>query len=161
MSSPSETQSVKSVTVSSPLATDATYEDTASSVQGTGPPPGVVVTFLPDAPNTSYQERMRDVRARSASPRPQQTISPPGLSVAQRRAQIADLKAESAFSGIGVVADWTRHAQSVADAAIAEARSVRDEVSSRIAEIAKRADVSVSSVADVLTGKVQQVAVQF
>ena len=106
MSSPSETQSVKSVTVSSPLATDATYEDTASSVQGTGPPPGVVVTFVPDAPNTSYQRRMRDFRARSASPRPRRTISSSGLSVAQQRAQIAELKAESAFSGIGL--SWIR-----------------------------------------------------
>ena len=55
MSSPSETQSVKSVTVSLPLAADAAYEDTASLAQGTGPPPGVVVTFVPKAPNTSYQ----------------------------------------------------------------------------------------------------------
>ena len=144
MSSPSETQSVKSVTVSSPLATETTYEDTASSVQGTGPPPGVVVTFVPDAPNTSYQRRMRDVRAHSASLRLRQTISPSGLSVAQRRAQIAELKAESAFSRVGVVADQTRHAQSVAEVAIAEARLVRDEVSSRTADIAKRAYVSVS-----------------
>ena len=68
--------------------------------------------------------------------------------MARQRAQIAELEAESAFSGIGVVAE----------AAIAKAHSVRDEVSSRIAEIAKRADVSVSSIADVLMGKVQQVA---
>ena len=81
--------------------------------------------------------------------------------MAQRRAQIAEAKAESAFSGVGVVADQTRHAQSVAEPAIAEARFVRDEVSSRIAEVAKRSDVSVSNVADVLTGKVQQVAAQF
>ena len=81
--------------------------------------------------------------------------------MAQRRAQIVEQKAESAFSGVGVVADQTRHAQSIAKAAIAEARSVRDEVSSRIAKVAKRSDVSVSNVADVLTGRVQQVAVQF
>ena len=42
-----------------------------------------------------------------------------------------------------------------------EARSIRDEVLSRIAEVAKWSDVSVSNVADVLTGKVQQVAAQF
>ena len=41
--------------------------------------------------------------------------------MAQQRAQIAELKAESAFSGVGVVVDQTRHAQSVAEAAIAEA----------------------------------------
>ena len=55
----------------------------------------------------------------------------------------------------------TRHAQSIVEAAIAEARSVRDEVSSRIAEVAKRLDVSMSNVADALTGKVPQVAVHF
>ena len=38
---------------------------------------------------------------------------------------------------------------------------MRDEVLSRIEEVAKRSDVSVSNVADVLTGKVQQVAAQF
>ena len=81
--------------------------------------------------------------------------------MAQRRAQIAEAKAESAFSGVGVVADQTCHAQSVAEAAIAEARSVHDEVLSRIAEVAKRSDVSISNVADVLTGKVQQVTGQF
>ena len=126
-----------------------------------GPPPGVVVTFVPEAPNTSYEQRMGDVRARSVSPRPRRTISPSKLSVAQRRAQIVEQKAESAFSGVGVVADQTRHAQSIAEAAIAETRSVRDEVSSRIAKVAKRSDVSVSNVADVLTGRVQQVAAQF
>ena len=110
MSFPSETQSVKSVTVSSPLVTDVTYEDTASSVQGMGPLPGVVVTFVPDAPNTSYERRMGDVCVRSMSPRPRRTISPSKLSVAQRRAQIVEAKAESAFSGVGVVADHTRHA---------------------------------------------------
>ena len=74
--------------------------------------------------------------------------------MAQRRAHIAELKAESAFSGVGAVADQTRHAQSVAEATYAEVRSVRDEVLSKIPEVAKHADVSVSSVADVLTGKV-------
>ena len=70
-------------------------------------------------------------------------------------------KAESAFSGVGMVADQTRYAQSVAEAAIAEARSVCDEVASQMAEVAKRSDVSMSNIADALTGKVQQFAVQF
>ena len=70
MSSPSEAQSVKSVTVSSPLATDAACEDTASSALGMGPPPDVTVQFISNAPNAEYQTWMRDVRARSASPQP-------------------------------------------------------------------------------------------
>ena len=61
------------------------------------------------------------------------------------------------YSGVRAVADKTRHVQAVAEAAIAEARSVHEEVSSRIVEVAKRADVSTSSVAENLMGKVQQV----
>ena len=159
MSSPSG--SVKSVTVSSPKATDATLEDTASSILAEGAPPGVTVQWLTNTPNASFEQRMRDVRTRSVSPRPRRTISLLKLSVAQRRAQIMEQKAESAFSGVGMVADQTRYAQSVAEAAIAEAHSMRDKVTSQMAEVAKRLDVSVSNVADVLTGKVQQVATQF
>ena len=128
MSSPSETQFVKSVMVSSPKATDATIEDTASSVLAEGAPPGVTVQWLTNTPNSAFEQRMKDARSHSASPRPRRTISPSRQSVAQRRAQIAEQKAESAFSGVGMVADRTHRAQSVAEAAIAEARSVRDEV---------------------------------
>ena len=51
--------------------------------------------------------------------------------------------------------------QFIAEAAIAEARSVRDEVASQMAEVTKRSDVSMSNIADALTGKVQQVAAHF
>ena len=68
--------------------------------------------------------------------------------------------AESAYSNVGVVADETRRVRSVAEAAIAEAHSVRDEVSSRIAEFAKRADDSVSSAIGILTGQVQEMTAQ-
>ena len=60
-----------------------------------------------------------------------------------------------------MVADQTRHARAVAEAAIAEARSARDEVSSKLNEVAKRANVGASSIAANLTGKVQQVAAHF
>ena len=152
---------MKFVTVSSPKATDATLEDTVSSILAEGAPPEVTVQWLTNTPNSSFEQWMRDVRTCSASPWPRWTISPSKLSVAQRHAQIAEQKAESAFSGVGMVADQTRYAQSVAEAAIAEVRSVRDEVASRMEEVAKRSDVSVSNIADVLTGKVQQVAAQF
>ena len=81
---------------------------------------------------------MQDVRPRSISPRPRRTASPSKLSVAQQRARAAEEKAESAVSGVGMVADQTRYTQSVAEAAIAEARSVRDEVTSKLAEVAQR-----------------------
>ena len=52
--------------------------------------------------------------------------------------------------------------QTIAEAAYAEARSVHDEVSSKIvAKVAKQADASASNVAEIMTGKVQQVAAQF
>ena len=161
MSSPSEYSPEQSGSVSSPAAADSTMEDTASSVLAIGAPPGVTVQVLPESPNASFKWRMRDVRTRSVSPRPRRTISPSRLSVAQQRARAAEEKAASAVSGVGEVADQTRYAQSVAEAAIAEARSVRDEVTSKIAEVAQRSDVSASNVAEVLTRKVQQVAAQF
>ena len=104
---------------------------------------------------------MQDVRPRSVSPRPRRTASPSKLSIAQQRARAAEEKAESAVSGVGMVADQTRYAWFVTEAAIAEVRSVRDEVTSKIAEVTQRSDVSASNVAEVLTGKFQQVAAHF
>ena len=173
MSSPSETAPEESVSVSSPLAVADVWVDSASSTQGTGPPPTVTVLhvqmgaspsaprqIVPAAPNTSFDTRMSDVRARSASPRPRRTISPPSLSVAQQRARYAEQRVEDAFSGIGVVADQTRRAQAVAEEAIAEAQSVRTEVSLKIAEAAIRANVSASSVQENLVGQIRDVAAQ-
>ena len=154
MSSPSEHSPERSVSVSSPAAADSTMEDTASSILAEGAPPGVTVQWLTNTPNSAFAQRMQAIRLRSVSPRPRRTVSPSRLSVAQQRARAAEEKAESAVSGVGVVADQTRYARSVAKAAIVEARSVRDEVTSRIAEVAQRSDVSASNVAEVLTGKV-------
>ena len=161
MSSPSEHSPEQSVSVSSPAAADSTMEDTASSVLAVGAPPGVTVQVLPGSPNALFERRMRDVRLRSVSPRPRRTISSSRLSVAQQRARAAEEKAESAVSGVGMVADQTRYARSIAEAAIVEVRSVRNEVTSKIAEVAQRLDVSASNVEEVLTGKVQQVAAHF
>ena len=82
---------------------------------------------------------------------------PTSLSVAQCRARTAELKAESAYSGVGVIVDQTLRARAVAEDAIAEARSVRKEVSSKIAEVTKRADISASSVAENLEGRIREV----
>ena len=161
MSSPSEHSPERSVSVNSPAAADSTIEDTASSILAEGAPPEVTVQWLTNTPNSAFAQRMQDVRPRSVSPRPRRTASPSKLSVAQQRARAAEEKAESAVSSVGVVADQTRYARSVAKAAIAEARSVRDEVTSKIVEFAQCSDVSASNVAEVLTGKVQQVAAQF
>ena len=74
----------------------------------------------------------------------------------QQRAWTAEQRAETALSGVEVVADQTRRVQAVAEDAIAEARSVHAEVSSRMAEVAKRADVSASVVAEDFAGKMRE-----
>ena len=132
MSSPSEHSPERSVSVSSPAAADSTIEDTASSILAEGAPPEVIVQWLTNTPNSAFAQQMQDVRPRSVSPRPRRTASPSKLSVAQQRARAAEEKAESAVSGVGMAADQTRYARSVAEAAIAEARSVRDEVMSKL-----------------------------
>ena len=171
MSSPSENSPEQSVSVSSPAAADGTMEDSASSTRGTGPPQIVTVQsvyanappssprqVVPAAPNAAYSSRLRDVRSRSASPRPRRTITPTELSVAQQRARTAELKADTAYSGVGMVADQTRHARSVAETAIAEARAVREQVESKISEVAKRMNVSASGMAENVEGRMREVA---
>ena len=97
-------------------------------------------------------------RARSTSLVLRRSLSPLGLSVAQRRAQLAEQVAESAMSGVRCVADETRCAREVAEAAIAEARSVHGEVQSKVASLMARADASAAHAIEVLSGRVQEVA---
>ena len=78
------------------------------------------------------------------------------LSIAQQRAWTTEQRAETALSGVEVVADRTRRAQSVAEDAIAEARSVHAEVSSRMAKVAECTDISASVVAEDLGGKMRE-----
>ena len=133
MSIPSEKGSSSAT---SPLTRSDELVDTASSVQGMGAPPIVTVQevrmnappsppqqILPLVPNAMFDQRMRDTRSRSVSPRPRRAISP-SLSIAQLRARTAEWKADTAISRVGWIADQTIHAQSVADDAIAEARAV-------------------------------------
>ena len=105
--------------------------------------PGSSTTISPSvAPNSAYARRRSLSRARSASPGPRRVASPIGVSVAQRHTQMAERVAESAMSGVGQVADQTRRAREVAEAAIAEARSVHGAVKSRVAAISAHADAS-------------------
>ena len=91
-------------------------EDTASSVRHTGQLPGSSATLSPRAPNSAFERRRTMTRAHSASPGLRRSLSPLGLSVAQRRAQLTEQVAESAMSGVGRVADETRRAREVAEA---------------------------------------------
>ena len=99
-----------------------------------GVPPGVTVQWLTNTPNTAFTRRMRDIRSRSVSPRPRRVVSP-SFSVAQSRARTAELKADTALSSVGRIAEQTIRVQSAADDAIAEARAVHGEVESRIADL--------------------------
>ena len=169
MSSPSKTSPTRSATVSSPLATNVEMEDTASSTHGTGAlplptvqevrmgsPPSAPQQIYPAAPNTVFSSRAYTARVRSASPRPRRTVTPTELSVAQQRARTAEMKADTAYSGVGMVAEEMRRVRNVAEEAIAEARSVRTGVESKMGEVAARASASASNVADSLTGQVRE-----
>ena len=158
MSTPSEHGS-GSATTPLPPSQDEEIQDTASSVLATGPPPGVTVQFLPERPNATFDRRMRDTHTRSVSPRPRRVVSP-SLSVAQIRARAAEQKADSALSSTRRIADQTIRAQAATDDAIAEARSVRGEVESRIAELMQRVEANTSNVLGEFTGEVKWVVEQ-
>ena len=73
---------------------------------------------------------------------------------------MAEQIAESAFSGMGQVADETRRARKIAESAIVEARSVHGVVESRVAALSARANESTTHAVEVLSEKVQQTAAE-
>ena len=158
MSTPSEHGSGSVTTPLPPLQSDE-GQDTASSVLAVGTPPGVMVQYVPDAPNTAFTRRMRDARPRSMSPRQRRVVSP-SLSMAQLRARTAEQKADTALSSAGRIADQTIHAWSVADDAIAEALAMREEVEPRLSELSQRAEANTSSVLGEVAGEVKRVVEQ-
>ena len=66
--------------------------------------------------------------------------------------------AESALSGVGQVADAMRRAREIAEAAIAEAKSVHSIVESEVASLMARTNASTTHAVEVLSGQVQEVA---
>ena len=68
---------------------------------------------------------------------------------------MAEQIAKSAFSGVGKVADETHRTRKVAEATIAEARSVHGAVESRVAALSARADESAAHTVEVLSEHVQ------
>ena len=161
MSSPTgvndETHSQDSVHASSQFAAETALEDTASSVRGMGAPPGVMVQWLTNTPNTAFAWRMRDTRSRSVSPRPRRVVSS-SLSVAQLRTWAAEQTAATAVSGVGHVKRETRRVREMVEATTAEAKSVRDDVESRVAVLAVAADASATRANEEIASRVRQVA---
>ena len=156
----SRTRSQDSVHSSSQYAARTALEDTASSVCNTGQFPGSSATLSPRVPNSAFERRRTMIRARSASLGLRRSLSPLGLLVAQHHAQLVEQVAESAMSGVERMAVEMRHAREVAEAAIAEARSVHGEVQSKVALLMARANVSATHAVEVLSGRVQEGAEQ-
>ena len=120
--------------------------------------PGSEVTESRPHPNTQYSQRLSDVHSRSMSPRLHRTPSPSGVSIAQRRIQMAEQLATSAMSGVGEVSQQVRHGHSVAETAISKMLILRKSVEEEIAQICARANASASNVAHALSSRIDQVA---
>ena len=110
--------------------------------------PGGSSTVTSRAPNVAYSRGMVAARACSASPGLRRSPSPLGVSVAQRRAQLAEQSAATAISGIGHVEKETRRVCEMVEATTAEARSVCDNVESRVATLAAVVDASAARTVD-------------
>ena len=67
-------------------------------------------------------------------------MSPLGLLVVQRCAQLAEQTTESVLSGVGQVVEVTQHAHDIVGVAIAEATSVHSQVESRAVSLAVHAE---------------------
>ena len=75
--------------------------------------------------------------------------------MAQRRAQMVERIAESAYSGIGIVVEQMRHAQSVAKATVAKAQFVRGEIEGKMAELKQCAEARASITENVLGFRIE------
>ena len=135
----------------------AALEDTASSARKKGHAGGSSTTQSLVAPNSAFARRRSLSRGSSASRGPRRTASPLGVSVAQHCAQLAERPAESALSGIGQVAEEIRHACSVAEAAISEARSLHGEIESKVSSLEAQAATSTAHITDALSKCVGEV----
>ena len=77
-----------------------------------------------------------------------------GVSIVQCCARYAEQTAVSAISGVCRIAEETRHMHGVAEAAIAEAASMRGTVRSRVASLATHAEASTAHVVSKLSKRV-------
>ena len=151
-----ETHSQDCPHASSQHAVGAVFEDTTSSAYDKGHVPGSSATHSFVAPNSAFVQQCALSRGRSTSPGPQRALSPLGVSVAQRRAQLAERITESAMSRVGRVTEETRCARGIVEAAIAEAKSVHGEVESRVASLAAQAEASTVQVVGALCKHVKE-----
>ena len=156
--SPSETWSQDSPHGSSQFGAAASLEDTALSVNIDRRQASPSRTGGQTSPNTAFAFRTSAVRSRSKSPRTHRSPSPLGMSVAQRRVQLAAQSAATAVSGVGRVAEEMHRVRKMVEATSAEVKSVRGDVESRIATLASASEVSAAHVAAEVDAKVAKVA---
>ena len=80
--------------------------------------------------------------------------------VAQRCAQLATQTAESAMSGVGRVAEETRHVRSVVEAAIAEAAAVSSRMEQKVASVIAQAEKTAVQAVSELAEHVRETVVE-
>ena len=71
---------------------------------------------------------------------------------------MAEQSAATAVSGVGRVAQETHRVREMVEATTAEAKSVRDEVESRVATLAAVADASATRTSEEIANRAKQVA---
>ena len=156
--SPDETQTQDSMRGSSQYGAVDALEDTASSVHQGRALQAVTHVSGGMLPNSAYSRGRAAARSQSASPRPRRVLSPVGLSVAQRRMQLAEQTAATAASGVGRVAEETRRVRELVEATTAEARSVRGEVESHVTQMAAAAEANAARTEERMMAEVKRVA---
>ena len=83
-------------------------------------------------------------------------VSPMGLCIAQRHAQLAERTAESAMSSVGHIAEVTRQVYGFAEVAIAGATSVESQVEGRIATLTENAEANTSCTIGEMSQRLEQ-----
>ena len=85
--------------------------------------------------------------------------SPLGVSVARRRAQLAERVAESAISGVGQVADEVRKARKLRRRRwLPKQESAKGTIRSQAASFSSQVEASAAKAVEVMEGRVQQLA---
>ena len=158
MSASSRTHSQDSFHASSQAVTGGAYEDTASSVHAGHQSRGSSVTQSQVAPNSTFAQWRSFSKGRFASPGPQRTVSPLGILVAQRCAQLAERIVESATSGVGQVTDAMRIARAEVVTVVANAQSAIGTLQTLATSLSTHRDVAAAKAMSEMEARVQQVA---
>ena len=151
MSQTLRTRSIDSAHGSSQHAMEDVQDTASSSVRpaSAGPLPGMSQYTETHAPNTVFARHdARSPTRPTSSTRRSRPISPLGISIAQRRAQLAANLAASAASGVGQVAASVDATRNVAETALATATATQDSIEETIREHVQQTRVETSQAVD-------------